>query len=233
MTIRIGLVHAVAAAIGPITRAFKADWPAATLLNLHDDTLSIDRSASADLTPGLSARIEGLADYAVLAGVDGVLFTCSAFGPAIDRAAARLNVPVLKPNQAMFTEALKQGQNIGMVATFAPAISTMEAEFREAAASVRPSATIRTVLAKGALDALNSGDAATHDRLVAEAAAELADCDAIMLAQFSMADAAPEVERKIGRAVLTSPRAAVLALKRAIEAGAPVREPAALAADAC
>ena len=68
-------------------------------------------------------------------------------------------------------------------------------------------------LAEGALAALDRGDHATHDRLVAEAARDLRDCDVIALAQFSMAAAASKVADATGLPVLTTPDSAVLKLK--------------------
>ncbi len=69
-------------------------------------------------------------------------------------------------------------------------------------------------LAEGALAALDAGDPATHDRLAAEAARDLADCDAIALGQFSLARAKPLVEQVTGKPALTTPDSAVAKLKR-------------------
>jgi hypothetical protein len=215
---RIALIHAVMVAIDPIASAFAALWPEAERVNLLDDSLSVDRAASKDLTAGIRARIGALADYAMAGGADGILYTCSAFGPAIEAVAARLGVPVFKPNEAMFAQALDCGARIGMLATFGPSVATMEEEFAEAARHRRPDATIRTVLVPGAMDALKAGDAETHNRLVADHAPELADCDAVMLAHFSTSRAKAAVEQAIGRDVLTSPTAAVVALRRAVAA---------------
>ena len=63
------------------------------------------------------------------------------------------------------------------------------------------------------MTALAAGDADTHDRLVAEAAQQLAHCETVMLAQFSMARALPAVQQVIGSTVLTSPASAVAKLK--------------------
>jgi hypothetical protein len=95
-------VRIVQVAMAPIEAAFRADWPAAELVHLLDDSLSPDRAAQPRLTPALHRRIGALADYAVSTGAHGVLFTCSAFGPAIEAAARRAAIPVLKPNEAMF-----------------------------------------------------------------------------------------------------------------------------------
>ena len=64
------------------------------------------------------------------------------------------------------------------------------------------------------ISALDAGDFATHDRLAAEAARDLADCDAIALGQFSLARAKSLVEQATGKPVLTTPDSAVVKLKR-------------------
>src|SRR5262249_2654579 len=152
-------------------------------------------------------------------GAAGILFTCSAFGEAIEAAAAHLPIPVLKPNEAMFEAALELGQRIGMLATFMPSIASMEDEFREMAGANGRRAVIETYCVPDAMAALKSGNGAEHDRLIAEAAPRLADCDAILLAHFSTARAAPAVTAALGRPVLTSPDSAVEKLKTIILSG--------------
>lgn len=101
-----------------------------------------------------------------------------------------------------------------MLATFPPSVAAMEAEFREQAARANPAASLHTILVDRALDALKSGDAATHDGLLAARAPELAGCDAIMLAHFSTSRGRAAVEAAVDVPVLTSPDAAVALLKR-------------------
>ncbi len=71
-----------------------------------------------------------------------------------------------------------------------------------------PNVTVLPVLAEGALDALTLGDTHLHDRLVVQAAQQVAakGCDAVALAQFSLARAAPLVEHAIRVPVLTTVR---------------------------
>src|SRR5262245_52201904 len=106
MSARIALVHATPVAIEPIASAFQASWPEAEPMNVLDDSLSQDRTRTVDVTPQMIGRFERLARYVVDYGANGVLFTCSAFGPAIEAAARAVPVPVLKPNEAMFDAAL-------------------------------------------------------------------------------------------------------------------------------
>ena len=76
------------------------------------------------------------------------------------------------------------------------------------------SVTLVPKLAAGALAALDRGDRAEHDRLVVEASKDLRNCDAIALAQYSMAPAADQVAQATGKPVLTTPDSAVLKLKK-------------------
>ncbi len=213
MTPRIALIHAVTVAIDPIAAAMRELWPQARAMNLLDDALSPDRELAVALDPLLAERIVSLASYAVSAGAAAILYTCSAFGPAIDLARQRFRIPVLKPNEAMFERALAAGTRIGMVATFAPSVASMEEEFAEMARARGSTATIETRLAEGAMAALKGGDAERHNELVAREAGTLAHCDAIMLAHFSTSRAYELARTATSRPILTSPRSAVEALR--------------------
>ena len=204
---RIALIHALRHSPAPIATAFAAAWPAPQLMNLLDDSLSADLARDGRLTEAMTERFLALARYAVGTDVAAILFTCSAFGPCIDRVKQEFSaIPVLKPNEAMIEEAAALGRRIGLLATFPATLRTMPAEF-PAGVEVRPR------LAEGALAALDAGDGAGHDRLAAEAAAALADCDAIALAQFSLARARDAVAARTGRPVLTTPDSAVRKLR--------------------
>lgn len=220
---RIALIHATPVAIDPIVEAFKRDWPGCDAVNLLDDSLSQDRAQTADLTGDMSRRILTLGRYAHAAGADAILYTCSAFGPAIEHAASTLPIPVLKPNEAMFEQALAMGARIGMIATFAASVASMEAEFAEEARRRNAHATIRTVLVADAMTRLRAGDAEGHNRLVADAAGDLGDCDVLVLAQFSTSRAAPAVRAMTAQPVLTSPDAAITKLKGVLQRASPAQ----------
>ena len=213
---RIALIHATPVAIDPIVAAFKRLWPAARTTNLLEDSLSADLAAEGRLTPGMTQRFITLARYARGCGADAILFTCSAFGPAIEAARAALDVPVLKPNEAMLDEALAAGTRIGLIATFEPSIPSLKAELEALARARDVKLTIKTAAVPDALAALHEGEADEHDRLIAAAAAEMEDCEALILGQFSMASAAEIIPSKHGRKVLTSPASAVMRLKQAL-----------------
>jgi hypothetical protein len=213
-TPRIALIHATPIAMEPIEASFAVAWPEAETVNILEDSLSPDRAKAADITPDLAERICALAKYAFDARCSAVLFTCSAFGSAIEAAASKLPIPVLKPNEAMFEAAINQGGRTAMLYTFPPAREGMEAEFHEEAARLNPAASISSFLVEGAIEAIRRGDAETHNRLVVEAAASLRDFDAIMLAHFSTARALAPVRGVTDIPVFSSPDAAVAKLRK-------------------
>ncbi len=215
---RIALIHALAHSVAPIEAAFARLWPDVRRTNLLDDSLSADLARDGMLTPAMTARFLALARYVAGTGADGILFTCSAFGPCISACAAALApLPVLTPNEAMIEEAVAlagpRGQ-IGLMASFAPTLASMPAEFAAAA----PAITLVPCLAEGALAALDRGDGPGHDRAAAAAAVGLVNCDAIALSQFSLARAAAAVAQASGRPVLTTPDSAVRKLRRLLGA---------------
>jgi Asp/Glu/hydantoin racemase len=211
---RIVLLHATPVAMDPIRAAFERNWVAVELVNLLDDALSIDRAKEKDLSRGMIDRFVDFGRYGWRMGADAILVTCSAFGPAISQLQAELPIPVLKPNEAMFKAAIAKGRDIGMLATFGPAVATMTEEFDEFVQESGSQARLKTIVVDDAMDLLRKGRAEDHNRLVAERAPDLQDCDAIMLAHFSTSRAAKAVTGKVATPVLTAPDAAVLMLKR-------------------
>jgi Asp/Glu/hydantoin racemase len=210
---RIALIHALKHSIVPIEASFARLWPDASLMNLLDDSLSADVARDGRLTTAMSDRFLFLGRYAASSGADAILFTCSAFGPCIEAVAREhAPMPILKPNQAMIEQAVARGHRIGLLSTFAPTLKSMPSEFPS-------SVQIVPKLAEGALAALDRGDRAEHDHLVAQAARDLRDCDLIALAQYSMAPAASLVAEASGCPVLTTPDSAVMKLKQLLAAG--------------
>jgi hypothetical protein len=210
---RITLIHALKHSIVPIETSFARLWPEATLMNLVDDSLSADLARDGRLTDDMTGRFLSLGRYAADTGADAILFTCSAFGPCIEAVArAHAPMPVLKPNAAMIEQAVAKGRKIGLLSTFAPTLMSMPPEFPN-------SVEIVPKLAEGALAALDRGDRAEHDRLVADASRDLRDCDLIALAQYSMAPAAELVAEASNRPVLTTPDSAVMKLRELLGVG--------------
>jgi Asp/Glu/hydantoin racemase len=216
---RIALIHALPESSEPANRAFAALWPEAARFNLLDDSLAPDLAASGAITPAIAERFLTLGRYAARTGAAGILYTCSAFGTAIAAVKRDLVIPVLTPNEAALEAALAAGPRIALLATFPATIPSMSGELQELAAARGLVPQLATHVVEGALAALKAGDADTHDRLIAAAAAALPPVDALVLAQFTMARAAAALAPVPGRAVLTTPESAVRKLKMLVRGG--------------
>ena len=196
-------------AIDPVATVFRELWPQAQTTNLLEDSLAPDLAAAGSITPAIVDRIVALAQYCERCGANAVLFTCSAFGTAIEAAKQAVKVPVLKPNEAMIEDAIAAGSNLALLTTFEPSIPSLKRELEELATGRGIQLKLMTRTVPAAITALLQGQGDIHDRLIAAAAAEMGPCDALVLGQFSMA---------AGRRILTSPHSAVARLKQILDA---------------
>jgi Asp/Glu/hydantoin racemase len=215
---RIALIHALEESVLPARAAFDRCWPEAFCFDLLDTSLAVDLRTRGELDDAMLQRFQTLACYAAecagtAGGTRGILFTCSAFGPAINAVKACLPIPVLRPNEAAFDAALSVGERIGLVVTFPPSLHMLQAEVEVMAAQRGRRISVQGIHVAGALDALKAGDCDTHDWLVAEACGELHGVDVLVLGQFSLARAAPALREFITAPVLTTPDCAVQALR--------------------
>ncbi|MSP49989.1 MAG: arylsulfatase [Alphaproteobacteria bacterium] len=164
---------------------------------------------------GVRAR---LADAAAEASV--VVCTCSTIGAVAEAANGTLPAPVLRIDRAMAEVAVAKGRRILVAAcvasTVGPTSDLVAKVGREAGRPVD----IRVVLIDGAWPKFLAGDIKGYEAAIIERlAGEKGDAEVVVLAQASMAGAAPAAERRLGLPVLTSPRlgiaAAVAAWRRA------------------
>lgn len=215
---RIVLIHALEESVIPSRLAVERMWPEVRAYDLLDTSLAADVAAKGKLDESIIERFLSLAAYAERAGrqwdpLRGILFTCSAFGPAIDAARAKLTIPVLKPNEAAFQEAIGLGSRIGLLVSFLPSLDPLRKELLEEALRINKQVHITGILAVGALDALKSGNAELHDEIVAETARSMKDIDVLILGQFSLERASERVKSVLNCPVITTPSAAVRSLR--------------------
>ncbi len=210
---KIYLIHAADVAIPPIVASFRANWPQARVVNLLEDALMSDLAEDGRLTDAMIERFVHIGHYCVKASADAILFTCSAFGPAVEECRRQVLIPVLKPNEALYEQLVAQNGTVSLLATFPPSLPSMVAEIAAYAKAQGTTVTVKPQLVAGALAALQRNDPDEHNRLIAEAAARQPDCDTIALAQFSMAPAKTLAAKRTTTPVLTTPDSAVAKLK--------------------
>ena len=184
----LGLIHTSATLVPIFARLCKDKLPGVEVFNIADDSLIKDVIRRGELTEKNSERVAGHVASAEAAGADYILVTCSSIGRAVEAAAARAGVPVLRVDQPMADRAVQSGRRIGVVATLPTTLEPTADLISRRAALAGKQIELTSRLCEGAFDALMSGDAAKHDTLVAAALQELASqMDVIVLAQASMA----------------------------------------------
>ena len=200
-------------AMDAAVRAFTADWPEARISNLLDDSLFAWVKEAGGVVPEMYEVFRDLTRHMAGRGADGILFTCSAFRQVIDACIDEFDIPILKPNDAMIDKALEAGSRIAVMATVGPTIPSISVEIEEMAAARKQKVDLVPCFVEHAFDALARGDTAAHDRLVAERARDITNCDAIVLAQFTLSRAVPAVQAVNKTPLYNSPGAAVARMR--------------------
>jgi Asp/Glu/hydantoin racemase len=218
MAKRILLVHAYLPAMAPIDQAFKVGWPEAQTLNVLDEALYADVPADGTLSVSVQERVASLLRHCALSHADGIVFSGSTFGPAVQAIRERFAVPVLKADEAMAERAVTLGKRILLVGTQKRALPIVHANLDLAAEHAGLAPQIDELWVAGARDALNRGDPEEHDRLIAQAVERAAkDYDVIVLGQLSMAPARARIPQELAQRVVTSPDAVVARMRQLLK----------------
>lgn len=218
-TQKIYLVHAGHVSMPAAHASFAALWPEAPILDLMEGSLAHDVGQDGGLTPAMFRRFELLGDYCVAAGATAILFTCSAFGEAIERVKRQHAIPVLTPNEALFDEILLRHDRVALLSTFEPTVTALRQELGQMELAAGQRADIDYFVIPRALDVLFAGDKVTHDRLVLEKVDEVAGLGygAIAFGQFTLSMVAPAARERTTLPILTTPDCAVRKLRNILE----------------
>ncbi|WP_385626028.1 arylsulfatase (plasmid) [Streptomyces sp. P8-A8] len=175
-----------------------AGHPGLALRHLvHEDLLVRAREAGPEAVAG---DVRALLAGAVADGARAVLCTCSTIGAVAEAESVTLGVPVLRVDRPMAADAAARDRVVvlaSITGTLAPTLALLAEEAGDRAVDVR------TVVVDGAWERFEAGDRDGYLDLVAAAADAVTDCDVIVLAQASMADAVTRTVTRIP--VLSSP----------------------------
>jgi hypothetical protein len=211
---RIVLVHPTMLAMPPVDEAFKTLWPQAQVLNVLDETLYADVGPNGETTPALIVRVANLLRHAEASGADGIVFSGSTFGPAVEEGRKGMKVPVLRIEEAMMDDAVARGGSILVVSTQKRAMPVVRGTLDQSAKRAGKNPEIKELWVAGARDALNAGDHDKHDRLIAEQSAAAGNFDTIVLSMISMAPARAKMPPALAEKTLTSGEAAVARMRK-------------------
>ena len=215
---RVFAVHTALAMVEPTTELFKKYLPDVKLNHIVDDSLIQEVIEFNKVTQAVAKRLVNCFHMAVDARAEIIFNTCSSIGEIAQMARKMIPIPLLKIDDPMAIKAVESASRIGVLATL-PSTLTPTANLLKAMANER-NKKIEVVegLAKGAFQAVMSGDRETHDNLILKASEAVAGkVDVIVLAQGSMARMEEKLSEVTGKKVLSSPLSGVLGVKEFIE----------------
>lgn len=208
-------VHTAMALVGPMTELFKEILPEVKLNHIADDSLIQEVIANNQVTPNVRRRLLSYYLTAADAGADVVFNTCSSVGDIADYGNLYAPIPIFRIDGPMADKSVNSAQRIGVISTLSTTLDPTCRLLRNAAQRAGKEVTLVEGLAQGAFQAGQSGDGETHDRLIAEAAAKIADqVDLFVLAQGSMARMEQRLSDLTGKPVLSSPVLGVQGLRK-------------------
>ena len=217
--IRIVAVHTAMALVEPLNKLFKELLPEVKLNHIADDSLIQEVIANNAVTPAVRRRLLSYYTAAADAGADVVFNCCSSVGGVADVGDTVAPVKVFRIDGPMAEKAVREGKKIGVIATLPTTLEPTVKLLLDKAAEAGCEIEVVKGLAEGAFAAGQSGDKATHDRLIEEVAKTIADkVDVIVLAQGSMAAMEQKLIEMTGKTVLSSPLLGVLGVKEYLKA---------------
>jgi len=213
----IALISAVTSAIKPATIEIKKQFESVTIWNILDDRLLEEAGREGGLTRDLYARMRRLIDHALIEGADGVLLTCSLYGPVATD--SREIVPVMAPDQAAFEEIVSQDYNsILLIASTKPSMEDSLERLQALYAGKTTVPQFHATVVEGAHQAVIEEDSdALAEALFARTQPYLDRIDAIFLAQYSLAPAMNGMMRRTSLPVISGPRSAARLLKEVLK----------------
>lgn len=178
--------------------------------HLHPELLA-DAVKAGTVTPAVADGVRSRMAEAA-GGASVVVCTCSTIGAVAEDTNGSFPAPVQRIDRAMAEVAVSKGKRILIAACVASTIGPTSDLVAKVAKEAGRDADIRVVLIADAWPKFLAGDVKGYEAAIVERlASEKGDAEVVVLAQASMAGAAPEAERRLGLPVLTSPRLGVSA----------------------
>ena len=163
-----------------------------------------------------AARLVGMYMTAVSEGADAILNLCSSVGEVADAAqdiARYTGIPIVRVDEEMCREAVRQGKRIGVMATLPTTPNPTKNTILRVAREMNRQVELVDALVDGGFGLGQE----QFKALMSEYAGTIADkVDVILFAQGSMAYCEEYIHEKYGKVVLSSPRFGAAALKDAL-----------------
>lgn len=219
MNVKVALVYTSTTPelIELVEREVGAVLPKETeVISYQDPSILAEVRDAGYVTAPPAARLVGMYMEAVSAGADAILNLCSSVGEVADAAqdiAKYTGIPIVRVDEEMCREAVRQGKSIGVMATLPTTLEPTKNTIKRVAREMNRSVELVDALVDGAFGL----DQEQFKELMTQYAGKIADqVDVILFAQGSMAYCEEYIHDKFGKTVLSSPRFGAAALKDAL-----------------
>ena len=219
MNVKVALVYTSTTPelIELVEREVGAVLPKETeVISYQDPSILAEVRDAGYVTAPPAARLVGMYMEAVSAGADAILNLCSSVGEVADAAqdiAKYTGIPIVRVDEEMCREAVRQGKRIGVMATLRTTLEPTKNTIKRVAREMNRSVELVDALVDGAFGL----DQEQFKELMTQYAGKIADqVDVILFAQGSMAYCEEYIHDKFGKTVLSSPRFGAAALKDAL-----------------
>lgn len=188
----------------------------AELLSYEDPSILAEVREAGYVTGPAAARLVAMFMKAVTDGAEAILNICSSVGEAADAAreiGRYTGVPIVRIDEEMCRDAVRQGRKIGVMATLSTTLEPTKNTIRRVAREMGREAELIDGLVEGAFGL----DQEEFKELMLQKANELKDkVDVILLCQGSMAYCEEFIHSALKKPVCASPRYGASALKEAL-----------------
>ncbi|HEU0122622.1 MAG TPA: aspartate/glutamate racemase family protein [Bryobacteraceae bacterium] len=182
------LIHTSPVLVPMFTALAARHLPGVRVFHMVDESLIANTIRAGSLEKATVRRIVNQVESARQAGADAVMVTCSSIGAAVPVARQLFDFPILRIDERLAEESIRQGPRIGVLATLRTTLEPTVALLEATAARLGQPVDLTAHLCEGAFEAVLAGDTATHDKAVAAGLRTLAlSNDVVVLAQASMA----------------------------------------------
>jgi Asp/Glu/hydantoin racemase len=140
--------------------------------------------------------------------------TCSSLSPAVDELRPFLTIPIVKIDEFMVEHVVQSAETIALVASAETVMKSVEPLVQSKARQFNRKVSVRYVI-KGDIWPLLQKDPISFYEKIGEAAGQAAkDCQAVIIAQVSMAPGRDYVTPEVRDRVYAAPEYAVKALRQ-------------------
>jgi hypothetical protein len=206
MSKTLAFLHTSTVHIATFDRLLAESDPSITARHFVDESLLDEARTAGEITPALEQRIAAALRNASAPDDAVVLCTCSTIGASAEAAGAQAGSAVLRVDRPMAERAVALGERILVAAALASTLGPTCALILDAAQAAGKQIELRELLCETAWAFFERGDLPGYAQTIAdELRAAAGTADVIVLAQASMAAAAP-LCADLGVPILSSPR---------------------------